>query len=145
MSQGHTGAGSWRRTLAPPVGTVGETTQKQRNVELICWVAYSEDNLDIWIKALLAEAPPVLSCGKVQLVHTRSKQFSGYETRATSVCISDPCSNLIPGGSGRVLFIKQDGHVGPRDSHSGVQHMCGQWAARSCHCSTRVCSQNVTG
>lgn len=137
-------AGSWLRPLAPPVGTVGETTKKQRDMELIRWVAYSEDNLDIWIKAILAETPPVLSCVKVQFVHTRGKHFPGDETRATSVSIRYPSGNQIPDSGWRVLFIKQDGHVGPRDPHSSVQHMRSQWTARSCHCSTRVRSQHMT-
>lgn len=46
--------------------------------------------LDIWIKAVLVETPPVLPCVKVQLVHTRSKQFPGNETWAPSVSISSP-------------------------------------------------------
>lgn len=61
--------------LAPPVSTVGETTQEQRDMISLSRVLYNEDNLHIWVKAGQSDSFPVLSSLKSHSVNTRYKHL----------------------------------------------------------------------
>lgn len=130
--------------LAPPISTVGEATQEQRDMISLSGVFYNEDNLHIWVKAGLSDSFPVLSRLKSHFVNTRYKHLFWDQSWAASIFISCPCCNQTPSFSRWVLSIKAKGHVWPRDTHCSVQYMGGQWTNRACHRWDLIIMQKMT-
>lgn len=89
-------------SLASSVSTVGETAEKERDMELLAGVSYGENYLNEWVEACLPQALPVLCCFKAHLVHPRSECFLADEPRAASIFIGGPCSEQVPASCYRV-------------------------------------------